>query len=99
MMAHPLVVFAKQTCCACPEQWEGKLAGGWQFYFRYRSGIASIGVGPDEDSAVSDPHEMCIEHGDSLQGAFESPEVRDDIFAALLDMRMPPAEVPVAAEE
>ena len=39
-----LVATDKQTCGACPTQWEGKLKDGRDFYFRYRWGVAYLGV-------------------------------------------------------
>lgn len=39
-----LVATDKQTCGACPTQWEGRLKDGRDFYFRYRWGVAYLGV-------------------------------------------------------
>ena len=38
------VVKIKQTCLACPSQWEGSLEDGRMFYARYRWGCLSIEV-------------------------------------------------------
>jgi len=35
----------KQTCIACPAQWEGQFADGRPFYVRYRWGYLSIRAG------------------------------------------------------
>lgn len=41
----PLVAEIKQTCGACPSQWECKLEDGRFMYVRYRFGHLSIGIG------------------------------------------------------
>lgn len=84
MTLHPLVATATQTCFACPEQWEGTLIDGSHFYFRYRHGVASLGVGPDEGSAVDDPNEVSMRYGDSMQGILDGAESRRAAFAELM---------------
>jgi hypothetical protein len=39
------VTSIRQTCDACPSQWEGTLEDGREIYVRYRWGILHIGVG------------------------------------------------------
>lgn len=85
MINHPLVADCEQTCGACPEQYSGHLVDGREFYYRYRHGVAGLGVSSDirphtrghvdEGTAISD--------GDD--GVFDSPEQRDAVFALLLD--------------
>lgn len=88
MAELPFVLTAEQTCSACPEQWEGDLVAGLRFYFRYRWGVASLGVGPDEGSAVCDPHEVRTSYGHKLAGVFEDAHVRDWVFWQLLRDRL-----------
>ena len=38
------IVWLKQTCIACPSQWEGKLSDGRMVYIRYRWGHLSIRI-------------------------------------------------------
>lgn len=80
---HPLVATTTQTCFACPEQYEGRLVDSRWFYFRYRHGWASLAVGHDYD-AVMGGEDCSVNVGDSLQGEFDSPEQRDQVFAQLL---------------
>jgi hypothetical protein len=88
MKLHPLVATEEMTCVACPEQWEGTLRDGRHFYFRYRGGRASLGLGIGPESAVDDPHEARVRHGDSLQGIFGSDDDRRAVFAELLAYRL-----------
>lgn len=77
----------EQTCGACPEQYEGVLHDGRHFYFRYRYGVASLGVGRDNGSAICDPNEVRMAVSDGLQGIFDSPQQRDEVFAQLFARR------------
>lgn len=47
-----VVVAYRQTCSACPSQWEGELSDGRTFYGRYRWGHLSLGIGESMGSAV-----------------------------------------------
>ena len=77
----PRVAYSVLTCGACPEQYDGMLTDGRPLYFRYRSGWASLAIGAD----CLGGEDVGMEHGDSLQGMFESPEDRNRVFTALLD--------------
>jgi hypothetical protein len=46
------LVQLKQTCSACPAQWEGQLEDGRKLYARYRWGHLSVGVADTLDEAV-----------------------------------------------
>jgi hypothetical protein len=83
-ISHPAIASSAQTCWACPEQYEGQLIDGQFFYFRYRFGCATLGVGPTLDEAVEDPREARLRVGDNLRGTFDSTEERDLVFAQLL---------------
>jgi hypothetical protein len=86
---HPLIATQQHTCIACPDQWEGTLIDGQRFYFRYRGGIASLGVTGDGTDPAEDPGEVCMEHGEPLQGSFDSDDERSQVFAELLRRRFP----------
>jgi hypothetical protein len=86
-ITHHAIAEQEQTCLACPEQYQGTLVDGRTFYFRYRHGWATLGLGHDLDSAVLDPEGVGREVGDDLDGQFASPEIRDSVFAILLAER------------
>jgi hypothetical protein len=68
----------KQTCSACPSQWEGLLEDGRPIYMRYRWGALTIHVGPTggtiRDALGRDPY-FDQQVGDSLDGSIELTEV------------------------
>jgi len=82
--ACPLVEHVEQTCAEAPEQYEGKLIDGSVFYFRYRWGLASVGIGPDIAAAVDDSsnHEYPI--GAMFDGCWRDEQQRDSVFCFLL---------------
>lgn len=87
-LSHPRVAFAETSCVACPEQVDGRLSDGRTFYFRYRFGRATLGLGDDRHGAVRDPERALVHHGDPLQGAFDSEAERDTVFAELVEKRL-----------
>lgn len=44
----------KQTCEACPSQWEGKLSDGRKVYIRYRWGTLTVHVGETKAMSIED---------------------------------------------
>jgi hypothetical protein len=64
------------TCRARPSQVEGKLVDGRWFYFRYRHGWASLGVGATLDEAIDDPSEAAIRYGGKDGGVVGEAEFR-----------------------
>ena len=63
----------KQTCCLCPEQWEGKTEDGEEVYARERHG--SIRVELDNAIIFSDESNEQIGSAlDALLGLFEIPQ-------------------------
>ncbi len=80
-LLDPRIAESTQTCGACPEQYEGTLVDGREFYFRYRYGMATLGVG---ENRFTDKLRY-VEHGDDLQGAFEDDAAREAVLARLLD--------------
>lgn len=81
----------RMTCTACPEQWEGELRGGLNFYFRYRHGHVTLGIGGTVSEAITAASQedgwtgAGRSHGDGLQGVFDSEEDRDEVFTSMLD--------------
>lgn len=85
--AEGQIAWERQTCIACPTQWEGELRDGRMFYFRYRHGYASLGVGGTVDQAVDDPETVGMGLGQSLDGFLDDVEyrrVRDQLLSAYL---------------
>lgn len=72
-----LVTTYTLTCGACPTQYEGTLHDGRCFYFRYRGGIASLGIGDSAAAAVADPNTVEDRIGDYLDGSMTEPEFRE----------------------
>jgi len=68
-----------------PEQHEGTVADGSKFYFRYRAGYASLGIGDTDDDAVKDPFTVGMSVGAPLQGSFASQSQRDTVFQVLMN--------------
>lgn len=65
--APPLVLTElRQTCDACPSQWEGTTDDGRPVYIRFRHGWLSVRLGlkgGDIDSAVRGEEILYMEHG------------------------------------
>jgi hypothetical protein len=73
---HPQVVHATLETDACPVQVTGQLTDGRHFYFRYRSGLARLGLGTTPQRAVIDSYFAdTIRHGDHLDGSLRREEV------------------------
>jgi len=65
----------QRTCFACPEQYEGKLDSGEEFYVRCRWGYGRLDI---DDITVS-----YIEYsGDALRGTFEEGDLVKLFFNA-----------------
>lgn len=66
------IVSLRQTCEACPSQWEAELEDGRRLYVRYRFGGLTYGFGEDIGSAVRASLDMePIVLGDELDGFIE----------------------------
>lgn len=70
------IINLKQTCSACPSQWEGELDNGNHIYIRYRYGKLFVGVGEDIDEAIlnsnpiktlGDEYDGVLTEGDMMQ--------------------------------
>lgn len=83
----PLVVAMKQTCNACPSQWEGELEDGRMLYVRYRGGELSAGVGVDIGAAVKNgraEETLFFEHvGDGFDGSMTFEELKGHLQGLL----------------
>lgn len=71
----------RQTCSACPSQWEGKTKGGLDFYVRYRFGILSWGFGDTPDEALMRAMSINISKrlGDPLDGVLDETSMLQEI--------------------
>lgn len=83
----PAVVAMKQTCNACPSQWEGELEDGRMLYVRYRGGELSAGVGEDIGAAVKNGRSeeaLFFEHvGDGFDGSMTFEELKGHLQGLL----------------
>jgi hypothetical protein len=89
-LRNPHVVEQEMTCGGCPVQIEGRLDDGRHFYFRYRWGVAALGFGDTPQAAVDEQFGGCgeyMDHGDSLQGVFDSDTDLNEVFGQLLQWR------------
>jgi hypothetical protein len=64
-----LLAELRQTCSACPSQWEGRTEDGLDLYVRYRWGWLTWGFGEGMDNAI----DAClaqsgVQLGDALDG-------------------------------
>ena len=79
LVCKPLTL--KQTCSACPAQWEGKLPDGRMFYIRYRGGYFSFRISeqPTDDvmDAVSGVELFAEQRGNWLDGYMDENEMKD----------------------
>jgi hypothetical protein len=59
----------KQTCMACPSQWEAETEEGSPIYIRYRWGYLSVRVGKIGQEIVTDYEEILgVQFGELLDG-------------------------------
>lgn len=71
-----IVISIKQTCSACPSQWEGRLIDGDYIYVRYRWGGLGVGIGKTRNTAIlEDSFYKSI--GDSLDGFLSYEELKE----------------------
>lgn len=85
---HPDVAEQRLTCEACPVQIEGRLTDGRWFYFRYRYGVARLGIAADLPGALVSMISSCreIPFGTWLDGVVFG-ETLNDLFRRLMEMR------------
>lgn len=74
MISRKDVELERQTCAACPTQWEGTLTDGRWFYFRYRHGTVAMGVGYDLAEAIHNSWRHQAAYGDDLDGVLSIEE-------------------------
>lgn len=73
------VVALRQTCWACPSQWEGETDDGREVYVRYRYGHLTVQVGTETepDAVMSDNYIVDVEHGEGLDGFMDEDELKE----------------------
>lgn len=76
------VVSLKQTCSACPTQYEGKLDDGRMIYVRYRWGYLSIRVSPAPTNNVMDAVEGEEVFGKGMGGDYDGFTLYKEIIEA-----------------
>lgn len=83
----PKLVSLRNTCIACPSQWEGTLEDGRAIYARYRHGELSVGVGNDINEAVrngmSDQALFANDIGNGLDGFMDFQELKARLHGLL----------------
>lgn len=86
-----LVTSYTLTCEACPTQYEGDLADGRRFYFRYRFARAMLGIGATDHDAVKETLTgPFVHYGDPpYQGEIDEAEFKD-LFMRLMREREDP---------
>ena len=72
------IVSLKNTCIACPSQWEGKLEDGNYIYIRYRGDYLGYGIEKTIDEAVSN-HESFEDFGDFLDGYIDESTMMQEL--------------------
>ena len=66
----------KQTCYACPSQWEGKLSSGQYIYIRYRWGVLRVGIGYSAEESFNCDY-LVIPFGQSLDSTMSTEEMQN----------------------
>lgn len=84
---HDVVLAHEWTCYYCPAQVEGVLKDGRCFYFRYRWGVAALGVGDSLGEANRDPNRVSLDYGDAFGGVLSQDEFVG-LFMRLLRRRL-----------
>jgi hypothetical protein len=87
MTAFPDVIEKRElTSIAAPMQYEGQLRDGRRYYFRYRWGIASLGIGASRAEAIADPNTVSVQIGDELDGYLNADQF-EEVASRLLAQR------------
>lgn len=66
----------KQTCFACPSQWEGQTSDGRVVYVRYRWGGLSVSFGNSLRDAISGNDYLYADAGDGMDGLMTYEELK-----------------------
>ena len=73
----------KQTCKACPSQWEGKTADGRFIYIRYRYGFLTVHVGDTPQESYISDRVFGSSLGDRLDGILSLNELKRATLSVL----------------
>lgn len=90
----PRVATCTMTLPRAPEEYEGQLTDGRWFYFRYRWGHASLGIGRDVDEAVDRSDDFTVCEGGENAGQWPDEATRDAVFTRLLDAALADKVIP-----
>jgi hypothetical protein len=85
----PALVELRQTCPACPAQWEAKTDDGRFVYVRFRHGSSALGSQTSVDDAVDHDAVISAETGD--RGVMALPEMLERTGFTLM-ATYPPAQ-------
>lgn len=86
-LTHSAIAQHEVTCPSVPAQIQGQLTDGRHFYFRYRSGVAALGLGDTAEAAVWDSmNGGYIRKGGQWDGVLTCQEA-DQLFAELYTER------------
>lgn len=69
----------KQTCSACPSQWEGHTEDGRMFYIRFRWGGLSIEISEEPTNVIQKAMDILLfdeQISDSLDGILTEEELK-----------------------
>ena len=82
------IALIKQTCGACPSQWEGFTEDSRPFYIRYRYGVLSVYVGEvgglSAFDALDGGNIYCENHGGELDGVMSESKMME-LTSGVLD--------------
>jgi hypothetical protein len=73
------------TCPAVPVQVEGELADGRWYFFRYRHGVAGLGIGATEEEACCREGRTNRVMGADLDGWMDATQVATALLCLLTD--------------
>ena len=81
--------YIKQTCNACPSQWDAWDAEGNYYYIRYRWGTLLVEKAISESAWMAGDERLAYETtiGDALDGTLETKDMLEKIDAEILPRR------------
>jgi hypothetical protein len=82
-----VIVSLKQTCSACPSQWDAQTSDGRYVYIRYRWGMLRVDIAASREAWVDERTTLCyVPHGDSMAGSLSTEDMKR-LLLPLLDFR------------